>query len=72
MMDTHRMKFHYLVRGIIIADGKVLLAHQKGADNTYLPGGHIESGEGAEDALIREIEEEIGKIAIVERFIGAV
>jgi 8-oxo-dGTP pyrophosphatase MutT (NUDIX family) len=66
------MKFHYLVRGIVFANGKVLLAHQLGASNTFLPGGHIESGESAELALIREIKEEIGKTAIVKRFIGAV
>ncbi len=65
------MKFHYLARGIIYVDGKVLLAHQKGADNTFLPGGHIELGEKAEAALIREIGEEIGKTAIVKQFIGA-
>ncbi len=66
------MKFHYLARGIIYVNGKVLLAHQKGADNTFLPGGHIEMGEKAEAALIREIGEEIGKRAIVKQFIGAV
>ena len=35
------MKFHYLARGIILENEKVLLAHQKGAENTFLPGGHI-------------------------------
>lgn len=66
------MKFHYLARGIILEQGKVLLAHQKGAGNTFLPGGHIEIGEKAELALVREIEEEIGKKAIIKQFVGAV
>lgn len=65
------MKFHYLARGIVWAEGRVLLAHQKGADNTFLPGGHIDAGERAEAALIREIEEEIGRTAAIERFVGA-
>jgi 8-oxo-dGTP diphosphatase len=65
------MIFHYLVRGVVFVDGQVLLAHQKGADNTFLPGGHIEFGESAEVALSREIEEELGKKAVVKRFIGA-
>ena len=66
------MKFHYLVRGIIYLNGMVLLAHERGADNTFLPGGHIEMGEKAQVALQREIEEEIGAIASVKQFIGAV
>src|SRR5512137_856683 len=66
------MKFHYLARGIIFINGKVLLAHQKGADNTFLPGGHIEIGEKAEAALLREIAEEIGENVTVRQFIGAV
>ena len=66
------MKFHYLARGIIFKDGKVLLAHQKGADHTFLPGGHIAKGEKAEAALKREILEELGEKATVKQFIGAV
>jgi 8-oxo-dGTP diphosphatase len=66
------MKFHYLARAIILVKGKVLLAHQKSAEHTFLPGGHIETGEKAEVALVREIEEEIGKKAIIKQFIGAV
>ena len=53
-------------------NNKVLLVHQKGADHTFLPGGHIEIGEKAELALIREIWEELGKKATIKRFIGAV
>jgi 8-oxo-dGTP diphosphatase len=66
------MKFHYLARGIIYVNGKVLLAHQRGTDNTFLPGGHIGMGEKADAALIREMYEEIGETAIVKQFIGAV
>ncbi|MED1478413.1 NUDIX domain-containing protein, partial [Bacillus pseudomycoides] len=53
--------FHHLVRGIFIKDSKVLLAQAKGYTNTFLPGGHIEFGESSKDALIREIEEELGR-----------
>lgn len=67
-----KYRFHYLVRGIILVDGKVLLAHQIKADNTFLPGGHIEHGENAKNALVREIEEELGMTPVVGRFIGAV
>ena len=67
-----KSNFHYLVRGVIFIDDKFLLAHQIGADNTFLPGGHIRSGEKAEVALVREIHEEIGLNANINRFVGAV
>ena len=67
-----RIAFHYLVRGILIVDGMILVAHQLGAENTFLPGGHIMTGERAEQALRREIEEEIGICPSVKRFFGAV
>ncbi len=66
------MSFHYLARAIIVSNGQILLAHQKGAAYTFLPGGHIEFGERAELALVREIAEEIGMLASVQRFVGAV
>ena len=71
-MNTDKKRFHYLARGVIFIDGKVLLAHQIKADNTFLPGGHIEHGENAKAALVREIEEELGVTPVVGRFIGAV
>ena len=64
--------FHYLSRGIVMVDGKVLVVKATGANNTFLPGGHIEIGEKAKDALEREINEEIGKHAVVKDLLGAV
>lgn len=64
--------FHHLARGIFIKDKKVLLAHAKGYTNTFLPGGHIEFGESAKDALVREIEEELGITSTVVDFLGLV
>jgi 8-oxo-dGTP diphosphatase len=66
------MHFHYLARGICFLESQVLLAHQLGAQNTFLPGGHIRPGERAEDALVREIREELGRTAVVMQFVGAV
>jgi 8-oxo-dGTP pyrophosphatase MutT (NUDIX family) len=65
-------RFHYIVRGIHIADDKVLLAKEKNADNTFLPGGHIEFGEESKAALKREIAEEIGKDSVIGTFIGVI
>lgn len=65
--------FHYLARGICLVDGHVLLAHCVGADNTFLPGGHIDSGEKAPNCLSRELKEELASDSVeVGRFLGAV
>ena len=66
------MQFHHLARGIFIKDGKILVAHAIGHRNTFLPGGHIEFGESAKDALAREIEEEMGITCTVGKFLGLV
>ncbi|WP_223308689.1 NUDIX domain-containing protein [Bacillus thuringiensis] len=44
----------------------------RGYTNTFLPGGHIEFGESAKDALIREIQEELGIKCTVNNFLGLV
>jgi 8-oxo-dGTP pyrophosphatase MutT (NUDIX family) len=64
--------FHHLARGICIKDNKVLLAQATGYTNTFLPGGHIEFGESAKDALSREIEEELGITSRIGRLLGLV
>jgi 8-oxo-dGTP diphosphatase len=66
------MNFHYLARGVLFVDGRFLLAHQKGAGHTFLPGGHIARGEKAGNALIREFKEETGLAVTVHQFIGVV
>lgn len=64
--------FHHLARGIFVKEGRVLIAHAIGHNNTFLPGGHIEFGESAKDALIREIKEEIGVNCVLGKFLGIV
>jgi len=59
-------------RGVCVVDGYLLLCHGRGHDNTYLPGGHIEKGESAATALVREIKEELGVKAYAGRFLGVV
>ena len=59
-----------IARGVCIQKGKILLTRSKGADITYLPGGHIEFTESAAIALERELIEEIGIKCDVQRFLG--
>lgn len=60
-----------IVRAVIEEDGKFLLCRGKGNSNWFFPGGHIEEGEGAPQALVREIQEELGEKSEVVRFLGA-
>jgi 8-oxo-dGTP diphosphatase len=64
--------FHHLARAVLIKNSKVLLAKAIGNKNTFLPGGHIEFGESARDALERELEEELGIKPRVKKFLGLV
>ncbi len=61
-----------LVRGVCVKRGQLLVCQSKGAANTYLPGGHVEFGERAADALEREIREELGVASKAGAFLGAV
>ena len=65
-------KFHILARAVIHRDGHILLAHAKGAANTFLPGGHVETGESMHQCLKREIAEEFGGEAEIGDYLGAV
>lgn len=61
-----------IVRGVAVVDGRVLLCRAKGGKSSYLPGGHIEFGETAREALVREIREEMGVDAETGGFLGVV
>ncbi|MDP2676541.1 MAG: NUDIX domain-containing protein [bacterium] len=67
-----KITFHLRARALIYQKNKILLAHAKGKDNTFLPGGHIEPGEKAEDALVREIQEELGVGSAVTSYLGTI
>ncbi len=50
-----------IARGVAVSDHSVLLCHDLRGGYAYLPGGHVEFGESAEDALAREFLEECGE-----------
>jgi len=63
---------HFLARGIIQSQGHVLFAKTTGSDYWFLPGGHIEFGESARTAVLREIQEELGLKGLATSFVGAI
>lgn len=56
---TGNEKFNYRVCAIIINDNKILAMHDERSPYYYLPGGRVQMGETAEQAVIREVEEEL-------------
>ena len=49
-------------RAIIIQDGQILLSHEAISDWWLIPGGGMEEGETPKDCVVREVEEETGRI----------
>ncbi|PQJ34815.1 DNA mismatch repair protein MutT [Salinibacter sp. 10B] len=63
---------HLLARAVIRRDDRVLVVQAKGQSHTFLPGGHVENGEGLTGCLRRELREELGVESIVGAYRGAV
>ena len=53
-------KFNYRVCAMIISNGKILVMRDERSPYYYLPGGRVSIGETAEEAVIREVQEELG------------
>jgi len=63
---------HLLARAVIWRNNRVLLVRAEGQNHTFLPGGHVEDGEGLEACLRRELREELGIESTVKRYLGTV
>lgn len=57
---SDNQKFNYRVCAMIISEGKILAMKDERSPYYYLPGGRVETGETAENAVIREVQEELG------------
>ncbi len=64
-----------ILRAIIVSEGKLLLCMNPRTKTYYLPGGHLEFGESFDEALRREMREEIGReigevqvLTVIENF----
>lgn len=70
--DVSGAHFTYRVAGVCIHDGHVL-THKSDTDDFHaLPGGRVEIMESSEDALRREMREELGISIRIERLLWVV
>lgn len=57
---TDSGRFNYRVCAVIIDDNNILAMRDERSPYYYLPGGRVKLHETAEDAVIREVKEELG------------
>lgn len=57
---VENQKFNYRVCAIILSENRILAMHDERSPYFYLPGGRVTLGETAEQAVIREVQEELG------------
>ena len=71
-IKTDDYNFKFRVSGLIIRNNKLLLVDMDDSGFLCLPGGYVELGETTEEAVKRELVEEIGKDVIVKKYLGVV
>ncbi len=64
---TEKGRFNYRVCAVMIDEGRLLVMRDSDISHYYLPGGRVKMGERAEDALKRELREELSIDATIVR-----
>jgi len=58
----------HLTASMVVFDGpQVLLVHHNATGKWVFPGGHVDAGETPAEAALREVREETGLIAVIQR-----
>ena len=65
--ETAEGRFNYRVAAILLDGERILAMHDERSPYFYLPGGRVRMGERAEDAILREVREELGVEAQIVR-----
>ena len=71
-MRTDKFDFKFRVSGFVIQDNKVLFVDMDNSGFLCLPGGYVEIGETSEEAMIRELKEEINLNFKIDSFMGVI
>ena len=69
-MNTQKFILPAVAAAIFNEKGEILLQRRKDLHKWCIPSGHVEFGESVEEAILREIYEEIGVTAEIRRLIG--
>lgn len=64
---TAEGRFNYRVTAIIVDDSRLLVMKDERSPYYYLPGGRVKMQEVAQDAILRELREELGITATIVR-----
>ncbi len=69
---SSKNNIHVLARAVITQEDHILVCHTQDMTPNYyfLPGGHVEVGESAGAAVLRELKEEGGIEGRIKRFLG--
>ena len=69
LLPKKKLKFRASVYALVVNRGKILLLNMRTTNKYFFPGGGIEVGEKAEEALKREVLEEAGIKIKIEKII---
>lgn len=65
--QTEQGRFNYRVCAVLVHDGRLLVMQDDRSPYYYLPGGRVQLHETAEAAVLRELQEELGVTACIQR-----
>ncbi len=71
-LNVEDYKLNVRAGGVVIHNNKVLTHRNLNDDHYCLPGGRIEIGENSEDTIIREIQEELGKVIEITGYVATI